>query len=87
MRSQALSVIIVHEYSGIIELDSRESFMGQREFEIKYVAMLLGLLFGGGVGLALFLNSGETRLLAWAGVGAALGLILGTRFDQVRQMK
>jgi hypothetical protein len=61
--------------------------MGQKEFEFKFVGMLLGLLFGGGVGVFLLLNSGEVRMLAWAGVGAALGLILGTRYDQVRQMK
>jgi hypothetical protein len=61
--------------------------MDQRDFEFKFVGMLLGLIFGGGLGLVLFLNSGEVRVLAWAGVGAALGLILGTRYDQVRQMK
>jgi hypothetical protein len=61
--------------------------MDQREFEFKFVGMLLGLICGGGLGMVLFLQSGEVRLLAWAGVGAALGLILGTRFDQVRQMK
>jgi hypothetical protein len=61
--------------------------MNQRELEFKFIGMLLGLIGGGGMGLVLFLYSGEVRLLAWAGVGAALGLILGTRYDQVRQMK
>jgi hypothetical protein len=61
--------------------------MNQKEFEFKFIGMLLGIMAGGGLGLVLFLNSGEVRLLAWAGVGAALGLILGTRYDQVRQMK
>ncbi|MEJ2599224.1 MAG: hypothetical protein P8Z00_12885 [Anaerolineales bacterium] len=61
--------------------------MSQREFEFKLIGMILGLILGGGLGLVLFLKSGEVRLLAWAGVGASLGLILGTRYDQVRQMK
>jgi hypothetical protein len=61
--------------------------MNQREFEYKFLGMLLGLICGGGLGLVLFLHSGEVRLLAWAGVGSALGLILGTRYDQIRQMK
>jgi hypothetical protein len=61
--------------------------MNRRDFEFKFIGMLLGFMFGAGLGLVLFLNSGEVRLLAWAGVGAALGLILGTRFDQVRQVK
>lgn len=61
--------------------------MNQREVEFKFIAMLLGLICGGGLGLVLFLHSGEVRLLAWAGVGSALGLILGTRYDQIRQMK
>jgi hypothetical protein len=68
-------------------LDTWEKKMNQNESEFKFIGMLLGLLFGGGVGLFLFLSSGEVRMLAWAGVGAALGLILGTRYDQVRQMK
>jgi hypothetical protein len=71
----------------VIELYTREKKMSQKEFEFKFIGMLLGLLFGGGVGLFLFVNSGEIRMLAWAGVGAALGLILGTRYDQVRQLK
>jgi hypothetical protein len=69
------------------ELHTRETVMNQREFEFKFIGMLMGFVFGGGLGLVLFLHSGEVRLLAWAGVGAALGLILGTRYDQVRQMK
>jgi hypothetical protein len=61
--------------------------MNRREFEFKFIGMLLGLILGGGMGLVFFLNSGELRSLAWAGVGASVGLILGTRYDQVRQMK
>jgi hypothetical protein len=61
--------------------------MNQREYEFKFIGMLLGLICGGALGLVLFLHSGEVRLLAWAGVGSALGLILGTRYDQIRQMK
>jgi hypothetical protein len=64
-----------------------ETKMNRREFEFKFIGLLLGLILGGGVGLVLFMNSGELRLLAWAGVGASVGLILGTRYDQVHQMK
>ena len=60
--------------------------MNQREYEFKFIGMLLGLICGGALGLVLFLQSGEVRLLAWGGVGSAVGLILGTRFDQLRQM-
>lgn len=61
--------------------------MNWREIEFKFIGMLFGLILGGGLGLVLFLNGGELRFLAWAGVGAAVGLILGTRYDQVRQIK
>jgi hypothetical protein len=87
MRSIAITGIIYGEREGFSELDTRESEMNPKELEFKFVGMLLGFIGGGGIGLFLFLNSGEVRLLAWAGVGAALGLILGTRYDQVRLVK
>jgi hypothetical protein len=64
-----------------------ERKMNWREIEFKFIGMFLGLILGGGLGLVLFLNGGELRFLAWAGVGASVGLILGTRYDQVRQIK
>ena len=59
---------------------------GVTEMKRKYaeLGMLFGTVVGGGLGVVLFASTGQVLYLVLAGVGTAIGLVLGAGVDKAR---
>jgi uncharacterized membrane protein YgaE (UPF0421/DUF939 family) len=49
------------------------------------LGMLLGTAIGGGIGVVLFALTQQALFIAFAGVGTAIGLVLGAGADRARK--
>lgn len=49
------------------------------------LGMLFGTAIGGGIGVVLFALTQQALFIAVAGVGTAIGLVLGAGFDRARE--
>lgn len=61
--------------------------MEKRKYTYTQLGMLFGIFIGSGLGILLFTSTGNAVYLAVAGVGAAIGLVLGAGFDRQQASK
>jgi hypothetical protein len=59
--------------------------MEKRKHTYTQLGMLFGIFIGGGLGVLLFIMTGNAVYFAVAGAGAAIGLVLGAGMDKYKQ--
>ena len=56
-----------------------------RQYRYAGVGMLLGLFVGGGLAVLLFVTTGQAVYFTVAGLGLAVGLLIGAAADRANQ--
>ena len=59
----------------------------KRTYSYAALGMLFGTAIGGGIGVILLGITGSAVFIAIAGVGTAVGLVLGAGFDRVKERR
>jgi len=59
--------------------------METAKYNCTQLGMLLGIVAGGGLATILFATTGRAEMWLIAGIGTALGLILGAGFERARR--
>ena len=66
-------------------LQENSDMAEKREINYAALGMLAGIAIGGGWGVTLFATTGNAVYFAVAGMGAALGLLLGAGYARRRR--
>jgi hypothetical protein len=61
--------------------------MEKRKYSFAQLGMLFGIVVGGGIAVVLFAITGNAVYFSIAGVGPAIGLILGAGYDRYEANK